>query len=82
MKDKNQLSALLSICIIPRVITEIKGFYSNGEESAIKEFYRSALFNKLQAPETGLWHLSIKTLSQLFLAEVNGQAIEFPEEQS
>ena len=82
MKDKNQISALLGVCIIPQIITEIKGFYNNQEEIAIKEFYKSSLFDKLQNPTTGLWHLSSKTLSQIFLAEVKDQIIEFPEEQS
>jgi hypothetical protein len=82
MKDKNQISALLSICIIPQVIAEIKEFYNNQEETAIKEFYKSYLFDKLQNPATGLWHLSSKTLSQIFLAEVREQIIEFPDEQS
>ena len=35
-----------------------------------------------QNPATGLWHLSTKTLSQIFLAEVKDQIIEYPEEQS
>ena len=82
MKDKNQLSALLGVCIIPQIIAEIKEFYNNREETAIKEFYRSNLFDKLQNLKTGLWHLSPKTLSQVFLAEVKEQIIEFPEEQS
>jgi hypothetical protein len=82
MKDKNQVSALLGVCIIPQIITEIKEFYNNQEEIAIKEFYKSNLFDKLQNPDTGIWHLSSKTLSQMFLAEVNEQIIEFPEEQS
>ena len=82
MKDKNQISALLSICIIPQIIAEIKEFYNNQEEIAIKEFYKSNLFDKLQNPATGLWHLSSKTLSQMFLEEVRDQIIEFPEEQS
>ena len=82
MKDKNQVSALLSICIIPQIIAEIKEFYSNQEESAIKEFYKSNLFHKLQNPNTGLWHLSPKTLSEIFLTEVKENIIEFPEEQS
>ncbi|NDV59517.1 hypothetical protein [Bacteroides sp. 519] len=82
MKDKNQISALLGVCIIPQIIDEIKGFYNNQEEIAIKEFYKSNLFDKLQNPLTGLWHLSPKTLSQIFLAEVNEQEIEYPEEQS
>jgi hypothetical protein len=81
MKDKNQISALLGICIVPRIIAEIKDFYNN-EEIAIKEFYKSNLFDKLQNSNTGLWHLSVKTLSQLFLAEIKEQIIEFPEEQS
>ncbi len=82
MKDNNQISALLGVCIIPQVIEEIKGFYDNDEELAIKEFYRSMLFDKLQNSQTGLWHLSAKTLSQLFLTEVSGLTIEYPEEQS
>jgi len=82
MKDKNQISALLGVCIVPQIIEEIKEFYNNQEEIALKEFYKSNLFDKLQNPTTGLWHLSSKTLSQLFLSEINEQVIEFPEEQS
>ena len=82
MKDKNQISVLLGVCIIPQIIAEVKEFYNNQEETAIKEFYKSNLFDKLQNPATGLWHLSYKTLVQMFLTEVNEQIIEFPEEQS
>ena len=82
MKDKNQISVLLGICIIPQIIAEIKDYYNQQEEIAIKEFYKSVLFDKLQNPETGLWHLSPKTLSQIFLTEVKEQIMEFPEEQS
>jgi len=82
MKDKDQVSALLGVCVIPQVIAEIKEFYNNDEETAIKEFYKSDLFDKLRNPATGLWHLSGKTLAQMFLEEVNGQTIEYPEEQS
>ena len=82
MKDKNQISILLGVCIIPQIIADIKEFYDNNEEVALKEFYKSNLFDKLQNPATGLWHLSAKTLSQMFLTEVKEQIIEFPEEQS
>ena len=82
MKDKNQVSTLLSICIIPNIIAEAKVFYDNQEEVAIKEFYKSELFDKLQNPATGLWHLSPKTLLEIFLSEQRGEILEFPEEQS
>ena len=82
MKDKNEISALLGVCIIPQVIAEIKEFYNNEEEIAIKEFYKSNLFDKLQNPATGLWHLSSKTLSEIFFAEVKEHVIVFPDEQS
>jgi len=86
MKDKDQVSALLGVCIVPQVIAEIKEFYGNQEEVAeviaIKEFYKSDLFDKLQNPATGLWHLSSKTLAQIFFAEVKEHVMEFPEEQS
>jgi hypothetical protein len=82
MKDRNQISALLGVCIIPQIIAEIKEFYNNQEEISIKEFYKSNLFDKLQNPDTGLWHLSPKTLAEIFLAEVKEKFLEFPEEQS
>lgn len=82
MKDKNQISVLLGVSIVPQIIAEIKEFYNNEEEMAIKEFYKSGLFDKLQNPATGLWHLSAKTLAQMFLEEKEKQKIEFPEEQS
>jgi hypothetical protein len=82
MKDKNQISALLSVCIIPQIIAEIKKNYNNQEEIAIKEFYKSNLFEKLQNPNTGVWHLSPKTLSEIYLTEFKEKIIEFPEEQS
>lgn len=46
MKDKAQVSALLGICIIPGIIEEIKEFYGNQEDIAIKEFYKSELFDR------------------------------------
>ncbi|MDR2907210.1 MAG: hypothetical protein LBU91_04380 [Bacteroidales bacterium] len=82
MKDKNQISVLLGVCIIPQIIADIKVAFNNQEEAALKAFYKSNLFDKLQNPNTGLWHLSFKTLSQLFLSELNDKTIEFPEEQS
>ena len=82
MKDKNQFSALLGVCIIPQIISEIKEYYNNQEEIAIKEFYKSELFEKLQNQATGLWHLSAKTLSQIFVTEIKENKLEFPEEQS
>jgi len=46
MKDKNQVSVLLCICTIPNIISEIKYIYNNQEEIAIKEFYKSNLFDR------------------------------------
>jgi hypothetical protein len=78
VKDKNQISVLLGVCIVPQVVFEIKGLYNNDEAAAIKEFYKSDLFEKLQNPATGLWHLSAKTLAQIY----SDKTVEFPEEQS
>jgi hypothetical protein len=82
MKTPDQLSALLGVCIVPQVIGRIKDLYGGDEQTAIREFYRSALFGKLQSPETGLWHLSAATLAGMFSDEVHGREIEYPEEQS
>jgi hypothetical protein len=80
--NKNQVSVLLGVCIIPQIIAETKDYYNNQEDVAIKEFYKSNLYDKLQNPATGLWHLSPKTLAGMFLSEVKGEGLEFPEEQS
>ena len=80
--NKNQIWAILAVCIIPQTIANINEFYNGEEEAAIKDFYNSDLFDKLQNPATGLWHLSSKTLAQLFLEEKKEQKIDFPEEQS
>ena len=77
MKDKNQLSVLLGVCIVPQVISEIKELHNNDEATAIREFYKSDLFEKLQNPATGLWRLSAKTLAQIY----SDKTMEFPEEQ-
>jgi hypothetical protein len=82
MKTREQLSALLGVCIVPAVVAEISRLYDGDEHVAIREFYGSALFDKLQSPETGLWHLSAATLAEMFLAEAGGQPVEYPEEQS
>ena len=82
MNDRKQVSILLGVCIIPQIIAEAKEFYDNQEEIVIREFYNSTLFDKLQNPATGLWHLSPKTLTEMFWAEIQGHGIEFPEEQS
>jgi len=81
VKDRDQISALLGVCILPQIIEEIKDLYDNQEETAIREFYKSNVFDKLRNPDTGLWHLSPKTLSEIFRAEKE-QIIEMPEEQS
>jgi PhoPQ-activated pathogenicity-related protein len=77
MQNKNQVSVLLGVCIIPQIIAEIKEMYSNDETTAIREFYKSGLFEKLQNPATGLWRLSAKTLAQIYY----DKNMEFPEEQ-
>lgn len=82
MKNKDQISVLLGICVIPKIIEEIKEFYGNDEEIAIKEFFKSNLFDLLQNPSTGLWHLSVKTLAEIYFTEIKEKKIEFPEEQS
>ncbi|MDR2585467.1 MAG: hypothetical protein LBC84_04500 [Prevotellaceae bacterium] len=82
MMNSNQISTLLGVCIVPAIITQIKGLYGDQEESAIRNFYKSHLFEKLQNPDTGLWHLSSSTLSEIFLNETIERKVDFPEEQS
>ena len=82
MYDRDQLSILLGVCIVPQVIAELKKSRGDTEECLIREFYASQLFDKLQNPSTGIWHLSPKILSGMFLEERQGHEVNFPEEQS
>ena len=82
MIDQNQLSVLFGVCIVPQVVVEAKASYDTSEETIIREFYASHVFDKLQNPSTGLWNLSAKTLAEMFVAERQGRDVEFPEEQS
>ena len=82
MYDRDQVSVLLGVCIAPQIVAEARETCGATEETVIRELYASRLFDKLRNPATGLWHLSPKLLADLFLAERQGQEVEFPEEQS
>ena len=81
MKTKDQVSALLGVCIVPAVLENISDVFEN-EQERIKKFYSSELYNNLQRPETGLWHLSAKTLAEMYRQEITEGHIDYPEEQS
>ena len=81
MKTKDQLSALLGVCIVPAILENISDIFED-EEDRIRNFYTSELYDNLQNPKTGLWHLSAKTLAEMYRQEVTEGYIDYPEEQS
>jgi hypothetical protein len=81
MLAKEQLSVLLGTCIVPSVLENISDVFQN-EQDRIKNFYSSELYSNLQRAETGLWHLSAKTLAEMYRQEIAEGHIDYPEEQS
>lgn len=77
-KSPEQLSVLLGTAILPGVFDRL----AYTEPAQIESFYRSGFYEKLRNPESGLWHLSVGALAELYEQEVRDGAFEDPEEQS
>lgn len=77
-KTAEQLSVLLGAAILPSVFERLG---VTGSEQ-IEAFYRSAFYEKLRDPASGLWHLSAGALADLYTQEAECGSFEDPEEQS
>lgn len=53
-------------------IMEMKGM---SENDAIRIFMRSKVYDRLQDQETGVWHFSVKCLTELFDDEMRGNLV-------
>lgn len=76
--DANRLSVLLGTCIVPSVLALVNS--QNLQE--IDAFYRSKLYALLSDEKTGMWHLSPRTLADLYEEERKTGSFDPPEEQS
>jgi len=74
-----KLSALLAI-LNPAVIEIIMENMDLTNIEAAKRFYNSDLYAMLENEASKLWHLSPKTLYELFKEEITTGCIDYPEE--
>ena len=79
--DNQKLGGLLMI-LGAQVLNLITERRNADYKDAVKLFYSSTLYSKLEQEETKLWHLSAETLYSLLDEELTTGKITFPEEQS
>ena len=72
------LPILLGTCIIPATL----GAAGVTSTEGIRRFYQSKVYGMLSDPTTGMWHLSPRTLANLYLDELVNGDVDVPEEQS
>lgn len=66
-----KFNAILSVCIIPKVIEEIVNNENIDDLTAITNFYNSKVYELLSKEETKLWHYSHKTIYMMYNNEKN-----------
>ena len=66
--------------LVPQVVALIAERKSVGALDAVRLFYASTLYERLETEETKLWHLSARMLYDLFDEELTTGKITYPEE--
>ena len=77
--DNDKFPVVLAM-LVPQVVALIAEHKGISAREAIELFYASALYERLEAEETKLWHLSARTLYDLFGEESATGKITYPEE--
>jgi len=77
--EKDKFAAMMEM-LVPQVVALIAERRNVTTLDAIKLFYASALYERLEVEETKLWHLSALTLYTLFEEELDTGKITYPEE--
>lgn len=75
-----KFNAILSIAIIPEVISLIAKNEKIDEIQAINEFYDSKVYSLLSDESTKIWHYSPLTIYHMWKEEKTIGKIIFPEE--
>ena len=79
--DSQKLGGLLMI-LDTQVLKLIIGRRNVDYKDAVRLYYTSKLYSKLEQEDTKLWHLSAETLYALLDEELTTGRITFPKEQS
>lgn len=77
--DKKKFEAML-VFLVPQIVHKIVEQYAWDEVTAAKEFYSSKVYSFLEQEDTKLWHLSARTLFNMFDEEKQTGTFTFPEE--
>ena len=77
--SETSIKAMLEF-IVPRLIQMIQDKQGISEKDALTQLYNSELYRQLDREETKLWHLSVPTLYELWLEEIEHGHINYPEE--
>lgn len=72
--------SILSIALIPQIISLIVNKEGLEEMLALNEFYHSTVYDLLSLEETKMWHYSPLTLYMMWKCEKETGKIEYPEE--
>lgn len=79
MNDTATFKALLEM-LVPQLTNTVMEKRGLSEHDALEILYTSRLYQKLEAEETKLWHLSVPTLLELLTEELDTGIVTYPEE--
>ena len=79
MNDNQQFKAVLEI-LLPEFAKNIIVKRNISESDAITLLYSSKLYEKISVERTKLWHLSVPTLYDMLVEEIEIGEIIYPEE--
>lgn len=74
-----EFTTLLSICIIPQIISLIIDKEDVDEDTALKLFYESTTYVFLSKEDTKVWHYSSLMLYHIWKKEKETGEVNFPD---
>ena len=77
--DQDKFAVMMEM-LVPQVVALIAERKSVDALDAVRLFYASTLYERLETEETKLWRLSARTLYDLFEEESTTGKITYPEE--
>lgn len=75
-----KFNSILSIVLIPQVVSLISEKEHLDEISALNEFYQSKVYDLLSNEETKMWHYSSLNIYMMWKHEKETKEVVFPEE--
>lgn len=78
--NERQYSTMLSLLILPPLVTQIARCMELDEAAAIERLYRSEFYEKLADERLKLWHYSPVMLADMFEEAERTGVIPYPEE--